>query len=80
MAPTVWRYALQPARLCFTLAMREALIGIALAGDGRVCSLPPGLARLMQEEMREARANTTPLRAPLAPLDEGALLAWHGGL
>jgi hypothetical protein len=39
---------------------RAALIGIARAGDGRLCSLPPGLARLREEERREERADTTP--------------------
>jgi hypothetical protein len=34
----------------------------------------------MQEEIGEDGAETAPLRHPLAPLDEGAILAVHGGL
>jgi hypothetical protein len=71
---------LKPARLRFTLAMRDDIIGLALEGDGRVFSLHPGIERIMQEEIREERADTTALRDPLSPLDEGAILALHGGL
>lgn len=71
---------LQPARVRFTLAMRDDLIGIALAGEGRLFPLHPGIERIMQEEMSQERADTTPLRDPLAPLDEGAILALHRGL
>jgi len=71
---------MQPARLRFTLAMRDDLIGRALEGDSRLCPLHPGIERIMQEEIRKDRADTTPLRDPLSPLDEGASLALHGGL
>jgi len=71
---------MQPARLRFTLAMRDEIIGRALEGDSRLCPLHPGIERIMQEEIRKDRADTTPLRDPLSPLDEGAILALHGGL
>ena len=71
---------LPPARVRFTLTRRAASSGRALAGDGRLCPLPPGIERIMQEAMGEAGAETAPLRPPLSPLDEGAILAWHGGL
>ena len=71
---------LKPARLRFTLAMRDDIIGIALEGDGRLFPLHPGIERIMQEEISKDRADTTPLRNPLSPLDEGAILALHGGL
>src|SRR5262249_9579567 len=71
---------LQPARLHFTLAMREDSIGITLERDGRVFPLHPGLERLMQEEIRQDEADTTALRHPLSPLDESAILPLPGGL
>jgi hypothetical protein len=71
---------LQPARLRFTLAMRDAIIGIALARDGRLFPLHPGIARIMQAEMRQDRTHTTAVRHSLSPLHEGAILALHGGL
>ena len=55
-------------------------IGIALEGDGGLFPLHPGIERIMQEEIGKDRADTTPLRDPLSPLDEGAILALHGGL
>jgi hypothetical protein len=62
-----------------TLTMHDAIIGIALAGDGRMCSVHPGIDRVMSEEIREDRA-APPLRDPLSPLDEGPILALHRGL
>ena len=70
----------EPVGLRRTVTMRDDIIGIALEGDGRICSLPPGIERLMEEEMREDRADTPPLRDPLPPLDEGPLLPLHRGL
>jgi hypothetical protein len=72
--------ALKPARLRFTLTMRDDIIGIALEGDGRLFPVHPGIERVMQEEICEDGADTAPLRDPLSPLDEGAILALHGGL
>ena len=37
----------EPVGLRRTVTMRENIIGLALAGDGRMCSLPPGIERLM---------------------------------
>jgi hypothetical protein len=71
---------LKPARLRFTLAMRDDIIGVALEGDGRLFPLHPGIERIMQEEIGKDRADTTPLRDPLSSLDEGAILPLHGGL
>ena len=71
---------LKPARLPFTLAMRDDIIGITLEGDGRVFPLPPGIERIMQEEIRQDGADTTALRHPLSPLDAGAILLLHEGL
>ena len=71
---------MKPARLRFTLARRDDIIGIALEGDGGLFPLHPGIERIMQEEIGKDRADTTPLRDPLSPLDEGAILALHGGL
>src|SRR4029453_19616677 len=68
---------LKPARLRFTLAMRDDIIGIALEGDGRGFSLHPGIERIMQEELRADRVDTTPWRDPLPPLAGGAILALH---
>src|SRR5919199_3811933 len=64
---------LKPARLRFTLAMRDAIIGVALEGDRRLFPLHPGIERVMQEEIRKDRTDTTPLRDPLSSLDEGAI-------
>jgi len=71
---------LKPARLHFALAMRDDIIGITLERDGRVFPLHPGIERIMQEEIRQDGADTTALRHPLSPLDEGAILPLHGGL
>jgi hypothetical protein len=71
---------LKPARLRFTLAMRDDIIGVALEGDGRLFPLHPGIERIMQEEIGKDRADTTPLWDPLPSLDEGAILGLHGGL
>jgi hypothetical protein len=40
--------------------MRDDIIGLALEGDGRVFSLHPGIERIMQEEIREERADYSP--------------------
>jgi hypothetical protein len=71
---------LEPARWRCTLTMRDALLGRALEGDGRLFPVPPGSARVRPEELGEDGAETAPVRHPLAPLDEGAILALHGGL
>ena len=71
---------LKPARLRFTLAVRDDVIGVALEGDGRLFALHPGIERIMQEEIGKDRADTTPLRDPLSSLDEGAILPLHWGL
>ena len=71
---------LKPARLRFTLAMRDEVIGRALEGDGRLFPAHPGIERIMQEEIGKDRAHTAPLRDPLSPLDEGAILVLHRGL
>jgi hypothetical protein len=71
---------LKPARLRFTPAMRDDIIGIALEGDGRVFPVHPGIERIMQEEVCKDRTDATALRHPLSPLDEGAILTLHGGL
>jgi hypothetical protein len=65
--------------LCVSRLYRRA-IGIAFEGDGRLFPLHPGIERIMQEEIGEDGAATAPLRNPLSPLDEGAILALHGGL
>jgi len=71
LAPACWRV---------TLAMRAASLGRALAGDGRLFPLQPGLERVMQEAMGEDGAAPTALRPPLSPLDARAILALHRGL
>jgi hypothetical protein len=37
----------EPVGLRRTLTMRDAIIGIALEGDGRLFSLHPGIERIM---------------------------------
>jgi hypothetical protein len=71
---------LKPARWHCTLALRDEIIGRTLEGDGRVFPLHPGIERIRPEEIRKDRAHTTALRYPLSPLDEGTILALHGGL
>jgi hypothetical protein len=44
-----------------------------------VVQRPPGSERIMPEEMRTDRADTTAWRPPWSPLAEGAILALHGG-
>jgi len=60
--------------------MRDAILGRALEGDGRVFPVHPGIERRMHAEVRKDRTDATALRHPLAPLDEGAILTLHGGL
>ena len=71
---------LKPARWRFPLARRDDRIGRTLAGEGGVFPAPPGLERLRHEAIGQDRAPPTAWRPPLSPLDEGAILAWHGGL
>ena len=70
----------EPVGLRRTVTMRDDIIGIALEGDGGLFPLHPGIERIMQEEIGKDRADTPPLRDPLSPLAEGAILAAHGGL
>jgi hypothetical protein len=71
---------LKPARVRFTLALRDDILGLTLERDRRMFPLPPGIERRMQDEIRKDRADTPTLRPPLSPLAEGAILTLHGGL
>jgi hypothetical protein len=70
----------EPVGLRRPVTRRDDIIGLALDGDGRMFAVPPGIERVMEEEIRKDRADPTPLRHPLAPLDEGPILALHRGL
>jgi hypothetical protein len=54
----------EPACWRCTLAMRDASSGLALAGAGRRCPRPPGLARVMPEELGADGADTAPCGPP----------------
>ena len=64
----------------FVSRLYRRAIGIALEGDGRVFPVHPGIERIMQEEIRKDRADTTAWRHPWSSLTEGAILTLHGGL
>ena len=50
---------LKPARVRFTLALRDDILGLTLERDRRMFPLPPGIERIMQEEIRQDGADYT---------------------
>ena len=64
LRPSGGKAGFEPVGWRRTLTMRDAIISIALAGDGRMCSVPPGRERVLYEEMREERADTPPCGTP----------------